>query len=89
MNEAAGTSLVVAAALTVPTLLTHAAVGDIDWVVGGWFAVGMLPGVLTGSRIARLLPTAKLRSAFGFALVGFAAWFLTHQLPALLDSLAR
>ncbi len=84
MNEAAGTSLVVAAALTVPTLVIHAFVGDIDWPVAGLFALGMVPGVLAGSRLAPLLPTAKLRTSFGFMLLGFAAWFLARQLLALL-----
>ena len=83
MNEAAGTSLVVAAALTFPTLITHALVGDIDWLVAGLFAVGMVPGVLAGSRLAPRLPTAKLRYAFGFVLLGFAVWFLARQLIAL------
>ncbi len=84
MNEAAGTSLVVAAALTIPTLATHAIVGDIDWPVAGLFAIGMVPGVLAGSCLAPLLPTAKLRNAFGFVLLGFAAWFLTRHLMAFI-----
>jgi len=83
MNEAAGTSLVVAVALTVPTLATHALTGDIDWVIAGLFALGMVPGALAGSQLAHRLPTAKLRSAFGFVLLGFAAWFLTRQVTAL------
>lgn len=83
MNEAAGTSLVVAMALTVPTLLTHALIGDIDWLIAGLFAIGMIPGALAGSRLAHRLPTAKLRSAFGFLLVGFAVWFLARQALAL------
>jgi uncharacterized membrane protein YfcA len=84
MNEAAGTSLVVAVALTVPTLITHAFVGDIDWLVAGLFAVGMVPGVLAGSRLAPRLPTARLRNAFGVLLLGFALWFLARQLTLLI-----
>ena len=80
MNEAAGTSLVVAVALTVPTLVTHSVLGDIDWSVAARFAIGLVPGVLAGSQIAERVPTAKLRNLFGVLLTGFALWFLTRQL---------
>ncbi len=83
MNEAAGTSLVVAVALTLPTIVTHTVVGDIDWSVAGLFAVGLIPGALLGSRVAHRIPGAKLRHAFGVLLVGFALWYLARQLPTL------
>lgn len=79
MNEAAGTSLVVAVALTVPTLATHTVIGDIDWLVAGLFAIGLIPGAVAGSHLAHRIPTAKLRNAFGFLVFGFAVWFLVHQ----------
>ena len=44
MPESAGTSLVVIAVLSVPTLVTHWALGHIDWVVAGAFAAGSYPG---------------------------------------------
>jgi uncharacterized membrane protein YfcA len=83
MNEAAGTSLVVAAALSVPTIATHALLGDVDWVIAAWFAVGLVPGVLVGSAGAQRLPTHRLRVAFGAFLVVFAVWYLARQLPIL------
>src|SRR4051794_6691065 len=46
MNEAAGTSLVVAAALTVPTIATHMLLGDLDWSVSAWFAIGLVPAAI-------------------------------------------
>ena len=55
MNEAAGTSLVVAVALTLPTLVT--ALGDIDWLIAGVFATGLVPGAVVGSRLAHRIPT--------------------------------
>jgi len=57
MNEAAGTSLVVAVALTPPTLVTHTALGDIDWLIAGVFATGLVPGAVVGSRLAHRIPT--------------------------------
>ena len=79
IHEAAGTSLVVAVALTVPTLVTHTLIGDIDWTIAGVFALGLIPGALAGSRTAHLIPTAPLRHAFGILLIGSALWFLTRQ----------
>lgn len=84
MNEAAGTSMVVAAALTVPTLVTHALVGDVNWMVAGAFGAGLVPGTAIGGRIAQHLPTARLRSAFGLLLVLFAVWFLARQVISAL-----
>jgi len=78
-KEAAGTSMLAVGALTVPTLLTHWALGHIDWPVALIFAVGMLPGSLAGAQLAQGLPAQRVRHAFGVVLVLFAAWFLVHQ----------
>jgi len=83
MNEAAGTSMVAAAALTVPTLVTHAFLGDINWLVAGSFGVGLVPGAFIGGTIAQRLPVHRLRNAFGLLLVVFAVWFLGRQLIGL------
>ncbi len=80
INEAAGTSLVVAAILTIPTLATHAFIGDVDWLVAGLFGVGLVPGAFVGSRLAQRLPTERLRYGFGVFLVLFAVWYLMRQL---------
>ncbi len=84
MNRATGTSLVVASALTIPTLITHAAIGDIDWAVSLVFALGLIPGAWVGALASKRFATDKLRGAFGFLLVGFAVWFLVREVPALL-----
>ena len=78
--EAAGTSMVVVGVLTIPTLITHWALGHIDWVVAGGFAVGLIPAAAIGSRIAQRIPPARSRIAFGTMLVVFATWFLIYQL---------
>lgn len=80
LSEATGTSLVVAAALTVPTLVTHLFVGDIVWPVTLGFAVGFIPGAAVGARLVRGLPQERLRPAFGVLLVAFAVWFLSRSL---------
>ncbi len=78
--RAAGTSIVAAGALSLPTLAVHWSLGHIDWTVALVFGLGMLPGSLAGSRLADRIPPALARQLFGVALVGFAAWFLTRQL---------
>jgi uncharacterized membrane protein YfcA len=80
LNEAAGTSLVVAAGLTVPTVVTHLALGDLDVGLATVFALGLVPGAVAGSRLAQRMPVERLRRAFGVFLVTFATWFLFRQL---------
>jgi uncharacterized membrane protein YfcA len=83
MNRATGTSLVVASVLTLPTLVTHAAIGDIDWAVSLLFAAGLVPGARIGALIAGRVATDRLRHAFGMLLVVFAIWFLVREVPSL------
>lgn len=83
MNRATGTSLMVASALTIPTLITHAAIGDIDWAVSLVFALGLVPGAWLGALTSKRFATDKLRGAFGLLLVGFAVWFLVREVPQL------
>lgn len=83
MSEATGTSLVVASVLTIPTLLTHAVLGDIDWTVSAVFALGLIPGAWLGALTSKHLATEKLRGAFGVLLVGFAMWFLVREVPQI------
>lgn len=79
MPESAGTSLVVIAALSVPTLATHWALGHIDWPVAGAFALGSIPGAAVGSRLAQQLPAEAMKRGFGILLIVFAVYFVTRQ----------
>ena len=79
MPESAGTSLVVIAVLSIPTLITHWALGHIDWGVAFAFAGGAIPGALLGSRLITHLPAEKLRKGFGILLIGFAVYFTARQ----------
>jgi uncharacterized membrane protein YfcA len=76
MNRATGTSLLIAATLTVPTLATHIVLGDIDWTTAGLLAVGLVPGALLGGLVAQRLPAQQHAAALGLFLVVFAAWYL-------------
>ena len=76
MRSAAGTSMLVAASLTVPTLATHWALGHVDWAIAAMFAIGLVPGTVLGSRAIRRVPAAAARRGFGGVLLVFAVWYL-------------
>jgi uncharacterized membrane protein YfcA len=80
MNRAAGTSLVVATILSVPALLVHTLAGDVNWAVALVFGLGLVPGAFLGARAANHLPVARLRTAFGCALVLVAVWFCATRI---------
>jgi uncharacterized membrane protein YfcA len=74
--RAAGTSIVAAGALTIPTLLVHMSLGNVDWRIAVVFGVGLLPGSLGGALVGERIPARIARPLFGVALVAFALWFL-------------
>lgn len=82
MPESAGTSLVVIAVLSIPTLATHWALGHIDWTVAAAFAAGSIPGAFSGSRLAQHLPAEAMKRGFGVLLITFAVYFIARQLVA-------
>lgn len=78
MRRAAGTSLVTAAALAVPTTLVHAFAGNINWAAAAAFAVGLVPAAVIGGRLSARINGTTARIAFGATLMAFAIWFLVH-----------
>jgi len=80
MRKASGTSLVVIAALTVPTFITHWALGNIDWPAALAFAVGSVPAAWYASRWAQHRDGDALQRAFGVLLVTFSVWFVVYRL---------
>jgi len=79
MRQAVGTSLLVVAVLSIPTLLTHWALGHIDWAVAAQFGAGLLPGGVIGSRIAQHIEGPILRRAFGWSLMVFGVVFTAYR----------
>ncbi len=80
MRQASGTSLVVIAALTIPTLITHWALGHIDWTAALVFALGSVPASWAMSHRAQHIRTEHLQRAFGVLLVAFSLWFVAYRL---------
>ena len=83
LPEATATSLVVATVLTVPTVATHALIGDIDWAVAIPFTFGLVPAAVIGARCAPRLPVGRMQAVFGVLLVAVGGWFLYRQARVL------
>ena len=80
MRQAAGTSLLVIAVLTLPILAAHAALGHIDWSVAGEFALGAIPTSIVSGRLAQRGTSGGLRKAFGWFLAGCGVAFVLYRL---------
>ena len=80
MRQAVGTSLMVIAVLSVPTLVTHAALGHVDWWVATKFAAGVLPMSALSGHWSSRFGTGMQRRVFGVFLVAFGAAFTAYRL---------
>lgn len=82
MRQAVGTSLLVITVLAIPTLITHWALGHIDWVLAAQFAAGQVPGSAAGSQFAHHVEGPVIRRAFGWFLVAFGLFFVIYRVVA-------
>jgi uncharacterized protein len=80
MRQAVGTSLLVIAVLSIPTLTTHWALGHIDWAVAIAFSVGLVPASFAGAHLSNHLAGGVQRRAFGLFLIGFGTLFTLYRL---------
>jgi uncharacterized protein len=80
MRQAVGTSLVVIAALSLPTLATHWALGHINWAVALAFGAGLLPASIAGSHLASRIAGPAQQRAFGWFLIIFGVSFSLYRL---------
>lgn len=67
MKRAIGTSLLSISLISVPGLVSHALLGNIDWALGLALALGAIPGGWIGARIS--LGTRESRLRRGFAVL--------------------
>lgn len=80
MRQAVGTSLLVVAVLSVPTLITHAALGHVDWAVAALFAAGVIPTSVIGGHYSKNMATGVQRRIFGTFLIVFGVAFTLYRL---------
>ncbi len=73
-RKASATSLVSVAILSVPGLLTHAALGHVNWRIGAALIVGVIPGAWMGARVVLRSKERTLRFAFAAMLAVAAVW---------------
>jgi hypothetical protein len=71
MRQAVGTSLMVVAVLSIPTLIAHTALGHVDWAVAGLFALGVIPTSVVGAHYSSRFGAGMQRRYFGIVLVAF------------------
>ena len=80
MRQAVGTSLLVIAVLSIPTLVTHAALGHVDWWVATKFAAGVLPTSALSGHYSDRFAGGMQRRVFGIFLIAFGVAFTSYRL---------
>ena len=84
IKRAIGTSLVAIGVLSIPGIVTHYALGNIDVALGLALMVGAVPGALLGARITRAASDKAVRIAFAVMLLSVGAWLAVSELAGLL-----
>ena len=82
MKEAAGTSLLAISIIAIPGIITHALLGQIEWIYGLALVVGTIPGAQIGAWLAAKLPDRPLRVAFGILLLITGTLLLINNIGA-------
>lgn len=82
MRQAVATSLLVIAVLSVPTLVTHAALGNVDWGVAARFAAGVVPTSALSGHYSSRFGTGVQRRVFGVFLIVFGVAFTAIRIWA-------
>lgn len=82
-KQAVGTSLLAVAILAVPGTVTHALLGNINWVVAATLAVGVVPGASLGAKIMIRSSERTAKVAFAILMVVLGSWLLANELGLL------
>jgi uncharacterized membrane protein YfcA len=83
IKEALGTSLACVAVLASPGTITHALLGNIDWLYALPLCVGIVPGARVGSSLAIRSSDRTLRLVVGIALGSIALAYFIGEVIAL------
>jgi uncharacterized protein len=84
MKRAVASSLVAVAIFSVPALITHAALGHIDWRYALPLMIGVVPGARLGARLTLRQSDRSVRRWFGLLVVVLAVVYGGSELAALL-----
>ena len=80
MKLTSGTSLIAVMILAGPGTVTHALLGNINWIAGIAVACGSIPGATLGAKLIPKVPERQLRFLFAGFLVVAAVLLVVNQL---------
>ncbi|MBV8385362.1 MAG: sulfite exporter TauE/SafE family protein, partial [Acidimicrobiia bacterium] len=83
LKETIATSLVCVGIFAVPGMITHAALGDIDWRFAILLALGVIPGARIGAALAIRADRQNLRMAVALFLGVISVIYLVGEVNAL------
>lgn len=82
VKEAVASSLVAVAIFSIPALVTHTVLGNINWAYALLLMVGVIPGAQLGSRITVAASERAVRMLAGLFFVGLAIAYGTSEILA-------
>jgi uncharacterized protein len=85
LKVAIATSLACVGAFALPGTITHAAIGNIDWRLALWLAVGVVPGARLGAVATIRAAEHRLRLTVGLFLAVIASFYAVGEALALLE----
>jgi len=83
IKRAIGTSLVAVCLLAVPGTITHALLGNVDWIIAAGLMVGVVPGAFLGARLTMGARDREVRVAFALMLVAAGAWLAVSEIAKM------
>lgn len=83
LKRAIGTSLVAVAILSVPSTITHALLGNVDWGIALFMTIGVVPGAVLGARLSLGAGERALRIGFALMLAVAGVMLVAQQLGAV------
>jgi uncharacterized protein len=83
LKRALGTSLLTIWALVIPGTIVHAWLGNIDWWVALFLAIGAVPGARVGAIVALAARERMLRTVVGGGMLVIAVLYAAAQLVQL------
>ncbi|MEZ5238647.1 MAG: sulfite exporter TauE/SafE family protein [Microthrixaceae bacterium] len=84
MRQAVASSLVAVASFQVPALVTHVALGHVNWTIALSLAAGVVPGAQLGARLTIAASDRTVRALFGMLVVVLAVVYGATEVRGLL-----
>jgi len=82
VKEAVASSLVAVAIFSIPALVTHAVLGNINWAYALLLTIGVVPGAQIGARITVGVTDKTVRTVAGLFFVGLAVVYGISEILA-------